>query len=76
MEKHNPYCRIVSITVDGVEYHYSQENDGGNEGIEVYYKSGRSRRFLEDSVPPKYKEIYDYLKGHVGLVAPGHKRTL
>lgn len=82
--KHNPGYRLVSKTITAgnklIELVYGVTNDGANEGIEVYFISQNldikySRRYSEETLPVKYKNIFTELRAQVinGNVSAGHK---
>lgn len=72
-QKHNPDYKLVSKTVNGIEYVYGISNSGTNEGLEVYY-GNYSRRFLK--IPIKYQSLFQELKGYSNKVNPGHNLNL
>ena len=73
--KHNPSYKLVETTVflNGkfITFVYGETNEGGNEGLEIYFKKEKeghfynSRRYLEESVPKKYLNYYEFLKQFV-----------
>lgn len=84
-EPHNPNYKLVETTVylDGkfIDIVYGETNSGNNQGLELYFKKEinghfyNSRRYLEEVVPKKYLNYYEYLKQFVidGEVKEGHK---
>lgn len=82
VEKHNPYCKLVGVTINNREFVYGITNEGTNPGLEVYYKQPGeihhyySKRFAYPDIPMIYNELYFKLKGLADNCKPGHKLTL
>lgn len=84
-EKHNSYCKLIEIRLTYDRGYmllvYGIENDGTNEGLEIYYhkvddKVGNfftSRRWIGNKIPIKHKKTFNYLKSFVDHCLPGHK---
>lgn len=73
--KHNPSYKLVETTVflndKFITFVYGETNEGHNEGLELYFKKEKeghfynSRRYLEENVPKKYLNYYNFLKQFV-----------
>jgi len=85
-ETHNPYCKLIETNIfNGSAFLtlvYAIENNGGNEGLEVYYKKEKeghfytSRRWLTNNIPNGYKKYFNALKEQVSEIKDGHKAVI
>lgn len=84
---HNPYCKLIETTIfDGVrfiELVYGINNDNKtSEGLELYFKKTKdghfykSRRYLTDEIPTKYKKYFESLQSRLPLMKEGHKAII
>lgn len=85
-EKHNQYCKLIETNIyNGINFLtlvYAIENNGDNEGLEVYYKKENdghfytSRRWLSNAIPNCYKRYFNALKEQVSKIKDGHKAVI
>lgn len=85
-QPHNKYCKLIKTSIfNGTSFLdlvYGIENNGTNEGLEVYYKKEsnghfhKSRRFDTNNIPTIYKGYFFALKKLTRYIKEGHKGTI
>lgn len=83
---HNPYSKLIETNIfNGTSFLnivYGINNDGKNEGLEVYYckeKDGhfhKSRRWTTNEIPAKYNKYFAALKELIPNIKDGHKGNI
>jgi hypothetical protein len=85
LQPHNPNYKLVGVIINNKEFVFGVDNNGNNEGLEVYYKKSNdpaqhfyySRRFTGPrNIPMVYNELFIKLKKMVAECLPGYKLTL
>lgn len=87
---HNAAYKLIGKTIfthspktHHIEFVYGINNEGENEGLEIFfYKEGLhrghyySKRYLTNQIPGKYIRIFSELQSHLPGVKAGYKLTL
>lgn len=83
IQKHNPYCKLIGVTIDNKQFVFGQTNEGADPGLEVYYQKDNrdkgfyySRRFTGSQLPSMYNALSIYLTKLIPYCPAGHKLTL
>lgn len=83
---HNPHSKLIETTIfNGSNFLtlvWGIDNNGTNEGLEVYFKKEKdahfytSRRYPLSKIPSHYKRYFDALKEFAPKVKDGNKITI
>jgi hypothetical protein len=84
MQKHNPDYKLISVTINNLEFVYGETNTGDNPGLEIYYFNDNthaaghyySRRYTANKIPGIYSFLYRRLKALTPYCATGNRLTM